>query len=58
MICPHCHKELPARIAAKALGSLGGRTKGASKIRQVDYRALALLSHLRRAENKLKKGTQ
>ena len=54
MNCPHCHLRIPPEIAAKALGSLGGATTGKSKIRQVDYRELARLSHLRRAENKAK----
>lgn len=66
MICPHCHKEfdLPvpnyillarsARECAQALGSIGGRTKGKTKARAVDYAAMARLSHQRRAENKAK----
>lgn len=47
--------EALARIAAKALGSLGGRTKGKTKARDVDYRELARLSHQKRRENKAKK---
>ena len=62
MICPPCHKDIPTfgdaiehfgfRAAAKALGSRGGRVKGKSKIRDVDYVALARLSHQKRRENK------
>lgn len=48
--------EALARIAAKALGSLGGRTTGKTKIRNLDYSAMARLSHQKRRENKAKKG--
>lgn len=43
------------RLAAQALGSIGGRTTGKTKARAVDYRELARLSHQKRRENKAKK---
>lgn len=55
MICPHCGKAISPETAAQALGSLGGRTKGKTKTRAVDYRELARLSHQKRRENKAKK---
>ena len=70
MLCPTCGQHVTgpaldripgdeawiARLAAKALGSLGGRTKGQTKARQVDYAAMARLSHQKRAENKANQG--
>lgn len=60
MICPACGHEFCGdallKLSAKALGSLGGRTTGKTKARDVDYRQLARLSHQRRRENKAKKG--
>ena len=62
MICPACGQDVPetshafgaAYMAAKVLGSLGGRTKGKTKARAVDYAAMARLSHQKRRENKAK----
>lgn len=62
MICPHCGLDSTKtatgylHTAAQALGSLGGRTKGKTKARAVDYAAMARLSHQKRRENKAKHG--
>ena len=55
MICPRCGHAcavIAAKEAAQALGSLGGKAGGAAKRRDVDYAALARLSHQKRRDNK------
>ena len=56
MICPNCGHAIATESAAKTLGSLGGSVKGKSKSRDVDYSAMARLSHQKRRENKAKQG--
>ena len=56
VICPNCGHAIATESAAKTLGSLGGSVKGKSKSRDVDYSAMARLSHQKRRENKAKQG--
>ena len=58
MNCPHCHKPLPAALAAAALGAAGGAAgTGAAKRRdRAHYVAAARASaKVRAAKAKLKK---
>jgi len=43
--CPHCKTRIDVSAVMAEAGRQGGKAKGASKRRDVDYSALARLSH-------------